>query len=104
MLTLGLAVPFIGLALIEAAYLIEYVRDLGGALTGVLDWRSVALEGSARWPEVAGMLIGQLLILSTLLIVRRHQPVSGPDLFGSDSAHSAAEQDDGDPLDPAKPV
>jgi len=30
------------------------------------------VEGSARWPEIAGMIIGQLLILSILLIARRN--------------------------------
>ena len=65
----------------------------------VFSW-DVALEGSARWPELAGMLIGQLLIVSMLLIVRRHKPAGDPDLFGSDSAHSSAGQDHIDQIDP----
>jgi hypothetical protein len=45
--TLALAIPFITLALIEIAYLIDYARSIGGAVTGVMDWHNVALEG---WP------------------------------------------------------
>ena len=79
--TLALAIPFTILALIEAVYLIEYVSDIGSALAGTIEWRAVAVEGSARWPEVAGMIVGQILILSMLLFIRRDKPAGGPDLF-----------------------
>lgn len=79
--TLALAIPFTILALIEAVYLIEYARDIGGALAGTIEWRTVAVEGSARWPEVVGMIVGQMLILSMLLFVRRDKSAGGPDLF-----------------------
>lgn len=41
----------------------------------------MAVEGSARWPEVVGMIVGQMLILSMLLFVRRDKSAGGPDLF-----------------------
>ena len=100
--TLALAIPFITLALIEIAYLTDYVRSIGGAMTGVMDWHSVALEGSARWPELAGMIVGQLLILSILLIARRHKPDSDPDLFGRDPTPAASEDVRSDRADPTK--
>jgi len=93
LVTLALAIPFIILALIEVVYLTDYVRNLSGAMNGVIEWRQVALEGSARWPELAGMIIGQLLILSMLLIVRRQKPDSGPDLIGDDSAPPSSKYD-----------
>lgn len=76
--TIALAIPFVALALIEAVYLIDYERSIGGAAIGVIEWRSVALEGSACWPELAGMIIGQLLILSTLLFLCRRKSDSDP--------------------------
>lgn len=98
--TLALAIPFITLALIEIVYLIDYARSIGGAVIGVIEWHSIALEGSARWPELAGMIIGQLLILSMLLIVRRRKPDSGPDLFGNAPTHSSSEHARSDQADP----
>lgn len=100
--TLALAIPFIALALIETVYLIDYARSIGGAMTGVIEWHSVALEGSTHWPELAGMIIGQLLILSVLLILRRRKPESGPDLFGNDSTPSSSERSRSEQADPSK--
>jgi hypothetical protein len=91
-LTLALAIPFVTLALIEIVYLTDYAGSIDGAVIGVVEWRSVALEGSARWPEVAGMIMGQLLILSMLLIARRHRPTGDPDLFDSDIAPSSSKR------------
>lgn len=91
-------IPIIVLALIEIVYLLDYARSIGGAI----EWRSVALEGSTRWLELAGMIIGQLLILSILLIVWRHKPDSRPDLFGDDSTPSSSERARSDQADPPK--
>jgi hypothetical protein len=102
LLTLALAIPFIALALIEVVYLTDYARSIGSAMSGVIEWRKVALEGSARWPELGGMIIGQLLILSMLLFVRRHKPESGPDLFGNDPTPSSSERTGSDQADPPK--
>ncbi len=70
-LTITLAVSFTALALIGIVYLTDYTSQI--ALTGIRipNWRGVALEGLARWPELAGMIVGQVLIISMLLIARR---------------------------------
>ncbi|HKZ53951.1 MAG TPA: hypothetical protein VJ123_00610 [Anaerolineales bacterium] len=67
--TLALAAPLTALALVGLAFITDHQRSIGQALASV-NWRGLALEGSARWPEVAAMVIGQLLILG-LLLVRR---------------------------------
>ncbi len=70
--TLVLAIPFTVLALIGSAYITNHLGDIANAITELVNWRGLAVEGSARWPELAGMIIGQLLIMSILLIVRRN--------------------------------
>jgi hypothetical protein len=70
--TLALAIPFTALALIGVAYFTDHVAEITSTVTAMANWRGVALEGSARWPELAGMIVGQLLILSILLIARRN--------------------------------
>ncbi|MBI5565665.1 MAG: hypothetical protein HY870_12295 [Chloroflexi bacterium] len=69
--TVLLALPFTILAVSVLVYLTDYTIGLGGAITGVVHWDRLAVEGSARWPELAGMVAGQLVILGILLIVRR---------------------------------
>ena len=70
--TLALAVPFTVAALAGAAWMTNHLTEIGSAIDGLLNWRGLAVEGSARWPEVAGMILGQVLILSILLLVRRN--------------------------------
>ncbi len=70
--TLILAVPFTVMALVGTAYITNHLGDIATAVGSLINWRGVAVEGSARWPEIAGMIIGQLLILSILLIARRN--------------------------------
>jgi len=69
--TLVLALPFTVIALVGTAYITNHLGDVATAVSSLANWRGVAVEGSARWPEIAGMIIGQLLILSILLIARR---------------------------------
>ena len=69
--TLALAVPFTVAALVGAAWLTNHMPEIASFVNGLMNWRGLAVEGSARWPEVAGMLIGQALILSILLLARR---------------------------------
>jgi hypothetical protein len=69
--TLVLAVPFTVIALVGTAYISNHLGEIATAVSSLANWRGVAVEGSARWPEIAGMIIGQLLILSILLIARR---------------------------------
>lgn len=101
LVTLALAIPFLLLALVEVVYLTDYARSIGDALSGVIEWRKVALEGSARWPELGGMIIGQLLILGMLLVVRSRKSDSGPDLFGNDLTSSSSDHVDSDRPDPS---
>jgi hypothetical protein len=69
--TLMLAVPFTVIALCALIYLTDYTAGPAGAITSFVDWDQVAVQGSARWPELAGMVAGQLAILGILLIARR---------------------------------
>jgi len=73
--TMLLAIPMSALALSLLAYvtenltqiytsLVTFSRDISAGGRGVL------LETAQRWPEVAGMIIGQLVILVILLIAR----------------------------------
>jgi hypothetical protein len=73
--TLLLALPCTILAVSVLIYLTDYTIGLGGLLTSIINWNRLAVEGSARWPELAGMVAGQLLILGVLLIARhdRHR-------------------------------
>ena len=68
---LVLAVPFTVIALVGTAYISNHLGEIATAVSSLVNWRGVAVEGSARWPEIAGMIVGQLLILSILLIARR---------------------------------
>jgi len=70
--TLLLALPFTVAALVGTAYITNHLGDVANAISQLANWRGLAVEGAARWPEVAGMIIGQLVILSILLIVRRN--------------------------------
>jgi len=68
--TLGLAIPFAFLAILGTAWVTDHIGQVIRALSSI-PWQAVLREGSARWPEVAGMVIGQLLILALLLAARR---------------------------------
>ncbi len=70
--TLVLAIPFTVLALVGTAYVTNHFTEIANAISSLANWRGVAIEGSARWPEIAGMIVGQLVILSILLIVHRN--------------------------------
>ncbi len=65
--TLVLAIPAALLALALAAFLDLYAVELVNALIAApqADWQTFA---STRWPEVAGMVIGQLLLMAILLM------------------------------------
>lgn len=100
--TLALAIPFVALALIEIVYLVDYARSIGGVIAGLLEWTGVAQEGAARWPELAGMIVGQLFILSLLLILRRRRQDYRPDLFEEDTTSSASRRTRRDQADLSK--
>jgi hypothetical protein len=71
-LTLGLAIPFSFLAILGTAWVTDHLPTVIRSLPTV-QWQLVFREGSARWPEVAGMVVGQLLILALLIAARRSQ-------------------------------
>ncbi len=71
--TLGLAVPFTLLALAGVAWTTENMTQIATNLASPAqyDWAALAREAWARMPEVAGMIIGQALILVIFLLARR---------------------------------
>jgi hypothetical protein len=76
--TLIIAVPLTALALSLAAYLTDHLVDIATALVTLGQATTVGGRGwvmvfSERWPEVAGMIIGQVVILIILLLVRREK-------------------------------
>jgi hypothetical protein len=74
--TVILGIPFTALALATVALIDKAAAFL---LTfSPATWQRLALEGSARWPELAGMVIGQAVILLILLLVRRSDRESVP--------------------------
>lgn len=75
--TVVLGIPFTALALATVALIDKAATVL--ITVSPAAWQELALEGSARWPELAGMVIGQAVILLILLLVRRsdRETVSG---------------------------
>ncbi len=65
--TVVLSVPAAMLALSIAVFFDRYSVEVASALTAVYrtDWQALA---STRWPELAGMVIGQLLLMAILLM------------------------------------
>ena len=73
--TIIIAIPFVVLALISTAYLtahmtqiIKIISDFGQKIS--VGGRGLVLEFSARWPEVAGMVIGMIVILTIYLFAQ----------------------------------
>jgi hypothetical protein len=74
--TMILAIPLTALALSAVAYTTEHLTQISTAiarfsLATSAGGRGWVLEFAQRWPEVAGMIIGQLVILMILLIARK---------------------------------
>jgi len=74
--TMILAIPLTALALSIVAYTTEHLTQISTAIANVslatsAGGRGWVLEFAQRWPEVAGMVIGQLVILMILLIARQ---------------------------------
>jgi hypothetical protein len=77
--TLAVAVPAALLALAVVAFLDRFAFEISRGLSAALraDWPGLAREASARLPEAAGMLVGQLLLLAILLLGgRRAQQIN----------------------------
>jgi len=74
--TMILAIPLTALALSLVAYTTEHLTQISTmiatfSLESTAGGRGWVLEFAQRWPEVAGMVIGQMVILMILLIARR---------------------------------
>jgi hypothetical protein len=73
--TIIIAIPFVVLALIGTAYLTEHMTQIIRTITNFgqkisVGGRGLVLEFSARWPEVAGMVIGMIVILTIYLFAK----------------------------------
>jgi hypothetical protein len=80
--TMVLAIPLTALALSLAAYTTEHFTDIVASLvtfsqTTTVGARGWLLEISERWPEVAGMIVGQIVILTILIFARRAGMMNG---------------------------
>lgn len=74
--TLILAIPLTALAISFAAYLTENLTAISATLLAFSRETSISARGwviefAERWPEVAGMVIGQLVIMTILLYARK---------------------------------
>jgi len=69
LITLALAVPFTALSLV----LVALIGKAGEFLATLppSTWPGIVAEFSGRWPELAGMVVGQAAIMLILLLVRR---------------------------------
>ncbi len=73
--TIVLAVPFTILALVATALLTENLTQIINFFSRLsrevsVGGRGLVLEFSARWPEVAGMVIGMIVILTIYLFAQ----------------------------------
>lgn len=81
--TLVIAIPFTFLALIGVAYLTENLTQIINSILKFsheisVGGRGLVLEFSARWPEVAGMVIGMIVILTIYLFAQSASKVEEP--------------------------
>jgi hypothetical protein len=78
--TLVIAIPFTAMALIGVAYLTENLTQIVNAIGKFsrnisVGGRGLVLEFSARWPEIAGMVIGMIVILTIYLFAQNANKV-----------------------------
>ncbi len=81
--TLVLAIPFTILALLGVAYLTENLTQIANAIAKFsrdisVGGRGLILEFSARWPEIAGMVIGMIVILTIFLFAQNANKAEEP--------------------------
>ncbi len=81
--TLVIAIPFTVLALIGVAYLTQHLTQIATAIDKLshelsVGGRGVLLEFSARWPEIAGMVIGMIVILTMYLFAQNASKTGEP--------------------------
>jgi hypothetical protein len=76
--TMILAIPLTAIALSLLAYTTEHLTQISTAIANLsreasTGGRGVIVEFAARWPEIAGMIIGQVVLLTILLIARQNR-------------------------------
>ena len=81
--TMLIAIPFTVLALVGVAYLTEHLTQIINIIYDFsrnisVGGRGLILEFSARWPEVAGMVIGMIVILTIYLFAQSANKVEEP--------------------------
>jgi hypothetical protein len=74
--TMILAVPITALALSLLAYTTENLTQISTSVMAFsrdvsAGGRGILMEVAQRWPEVAGMIIGQIVILTIFLFARQ---------------------------------
>jgi hypothetical protein len=78
--TLVIAIPFTALAVFATAAITENLEAILRAMlsfsnTLSVSGRGLVIEFAARWPEVAGMVIGMAVILTILIFARNIKQV-----------------------------
>ena len=81
--TIVIAIPFTVLALVGVAYLTEHLTQIINVIYEFsrkisVGGRGLILEFSARWPEVAGMVIGMTVILTIYLFAQNANKAEEP--------------------------
>ena len=81
--TIVIAIPFTILALIGTAYVTENLTQIMNLLSRFsreisVGGRGLVLEFSARWPEIAGMVIGMIVLLTIYLFAQNAGKVEEP--------------------------
>ncbi len=81
--TLVIAIPFTILALLGVAYLTENLTQIANTISKFsrdisVGGRGFILEFSARWPEIAGMVIGMIVILTIYLFAQNANKADEP--------------------------
>jgi hypothetical protein len=81
--TIVIAIPFTVLALVGVAYLTEHLTQIISLIYEFsrkisVGGRGLILEFSARWPEVAGMVIGMIVILTIYLFAQNANKAEEP--------------------------
>jgi len=83
--TLALAIPFTALAISGAAYITDHLSTIATSISQLshsttAGGRGWILEFAERWPEIAGMIIGQIVILAILYFARQANHVEEENL------------------------
>lgn len=76
--TMILAIPLTALALSGLAFVTENLTDIIGTVVAfgkasTVGGRGMLQVAAERWPEVAGMIVGQIVLMTILIFVRRER-------------------------------